>query len=285
MSATVAAARPRENQKFSPRADRKKNPVGKGRSPGTANFQRLEKIADEKFQPLEKSPAPRGGKMRPPRNPFYGGLGFGIEGASLMWRNLKGTQPMKKLLAGMLIGMLAVAAGAKDETLLDDSDTWQMYTRVELSVTDINGDSATLGSLGVGWMLNDKLSLGPSATFELSDTQDDHKGDLNSFDFWYAGLRTEYTLQSWKLAHASASLFVGLGNAQATDFSGSNGGDESDSFTVLEPGVNVAVNAWDWVELGAGVSYRYVSSMNVGGYDEKDFQDWNLGIFARFTEF
>ena len=54
---------------------------------------------------------------------------------------------------------------------------------------------------------------------------------------------------------------------------------------VVEPSLNGAVNLWDWVELGLGVGYRFTDNIDVGGYSDHDFQDWNLSLFARFTEF
>lgn len=188
---------------------------------------------------------------------------------------------MKKFFAFALMGMAATAVLAKDDTLLDDTDVWQMYTRPELTLTDFGGNTATLGSLSVGWMLNDKLSIGPTVTYALSDTVDDDIGDVERFDLWYAGVRVEYTCKAWELAHASAAVVVGGGNVDVSNY----GTDENSGLMVVEPSVNVAVNAWDWVELGLGIGYRFTDDIEVGGYEGRDFQDWNLSVFARFTEF
>ncbi len=185
---------------------------------------------------------------------------------------------MKKLFIGLLVSLAAMAAIAKNDTLVDETDTWKMYTRPELSLTDIGGHKTTMGSLSVGWMLNDKLSLGPSATTSLSAIDDTKQGDIASYGIWYAGLRAEYTIQSYKLVHASASVLVGGGEVKVKDVN-------QDNMLVVEPGVNVAVNVWDWVEIGIGASYRFTGGVNVGGYDEKDFQSWNMSVFARFSEF
>lgn len=185
---------------------------------------------------------------------------------------------MKKVMAGLLVGLVAAAAMAKDATLFDEMDSWKMYTRPEVSLSDLNGENATLVSLSVGWMLNDKLSLGPSGTVLLRDVET-NKGQIDSFDLWYAGLRAEYTLMAGDLLHASAAVILGGGDLTVEDRDDTNG------FLVVEPSVNVAVNAWDWVEIGVGVGYRFTDSVEVGGYDEDDLQDWNLSLFARFTEF
>jgi hypothetical protein len=189
---------------------------------------------------------------------------------------------MKRILVGLLIGVAAVSVRANDQTLLDETDAWKMYTRPELSLTDIGGHTATLGSLSVGWMLNDKLSLGPSATVSLRAINDSDNGNIDRFDLWYAGLRAEYTIRSSDLVHASVSAFIGGGD-MAVQLPGSR--DDTGGLVVFEPGVNVGVNAWDWVELGVGVGYRFVESVHVGGYNGKDLEDWNLSVFARFTEF
>lgn len=185
---------------------------------------------------------------------------------------------MKKLMAGLLVSLMAVSAFAKDETLIDETDLWKMYTRVEAGLTDINDENATLLSLSIGWILNDKLALGPSATVSFRDIETD-EGQIDSYDFWYGGLRAEYTVQASKLVHTSASILIGGGDLTVDDQDDTNG------MLVIEPGLNVAVNAWDWVEVGVAVSYRFTDSVEVGGYDEGDIQGLNLGLFARFTEF
>ena len=188
---------------------------------------------------------------------------------------------MKKTMTLLAVALVALTAGAKRETLLDDTDTWQMYTRPEIQFTELGSDTAVLGNLSVGWMLNDQLSVGPSVTMLVDDVRDEDRGDLNRFDLWYAGLRAEYTLSTWKLVHASASLTVAGGDASVSNY-----GDEGDdSLLVVEPGLSFAVNTADWVELGVGLSYRYVDGGAVGGYDENDLSGFSLGFFARFTEF
>lgn len=188
---------------------------------------------------------------------------------------------MKKIMTGLALALMALTAGAKRDTLLDETDTWLMYTRPEVQLTELGDDMAVMGNLSIGWMLNDKLSIGPSVTMLVDDVDDSEKGNLNRFDLWYAGLRAEYTFSTWSLVHASASLTVGGGDASVTDY----GTDDDDSLFVVEPGVSIAVNTADWVELGVGLSYRYIDGGDVGGYDENDLGGFNLGFFARFTEF
>lgn len=188
---------------------------------------------------------------------------------------------MKMLMVAILAGLTAATAMAKEETLLSDSDSWQMYTRPEVSCTRIGGKTTALGSLSVGWMLNDKLSLGPTATANLSAINDDG-GDIKRFDLWDAGLRAEYTLQASKLCHVSASLSVSGGNITVT---APNDSEDSTGFIAIEPGVNAAINIWDTVEVGVGVGYRFTDGADVGSHDNNDFQNFTGSIFVRLTEF
>lgn len=185
---------------------------------------------------------------------------------------------MKKTLMTLCVVLAAAAVQARDETLINELDSWKLYTRVELNLSSIGDDSASMADLGIGWMLNDRLSFGPALAMSLRDTGGDEKGDIDRFDFWYAGLRGDYTFHSSKLVHASASLLAGGGSARVED-------GDTNGFFVLEPALNGAVNIREDVELGLTLGYRFTDSANPGSYDDSDFRSLKLGVFVRVTEF
>ena len=184
---------------------------------------------------------------------------------------------MKKILMTLLAALASTTVMAKDQTLLTEMDSWKMYTRPELFITEIGDEAAPFLDIGFGWMLNEKLSLGPVLAVCLNDIGDD-KGDIDRADLYYWGVRGDYTLQSSKLYHLSASLLVASGSVKVD-------GDGTNGFMVFEPAINGAVNVWEDVEIGLSLAYRMTDNINAGGSDEGDIRGLHLGIFARFTEF
>lgn len=183
---------------------------------------------------------------------------------------------MKKILFTLLAALATTSVLAKDETLLTDLDIWKLYTRPELSITEIADSTTSIFEIGVGAQLNDKLALGPAFGVSLREIDTDD-GDIDRFDLWHAGLRADYTFHASKLYHASAALLIGGGSVKVQEF-------DTAGYFLVEPSVNGAANIWDDVELGITLGYRHTDGAETGDLDDGDFSGLKLGIFVRVTE-
>lgn len=192
---------------------------------------------------------------------------------------------MRTVLAAF-VTMLAVApVMAEFQTVLDEEDVWKLYTKAELKLSDVAGDTAELGGIQVGGILNDQIVVGLGAYALINDVNspDEAYLTLESMDLWYAGLIGEYIFTPAALIHFSAGALLGYGNVEPGLVSG--GGRSETDFFVLEPTANAMVNLTDTIEVGVSLSYRWTDGSDTGPYDDSELAGFGAGLFIRFAEF
>lgn len=192
---------------------------------------------------------------------------------------------MKRLLPLLVLTLLAATASAympEEETLLDETDTWNMYSKFGTSFSDIGNDSGFWGNVEVGSILNNKLALGLRASSLLQGVNPGFDGYSNpdKFDIFYGGLATEYTWWAEKLWHASFGFFVGGGQLRLNRTG--SGDDDDVGMLVLEPALNVMVNLSPRSEIGLGLGYRY-TDINDSSFDDEDLSGLVGSLFLRLT--
>lgn len=189
---------------------------------------------------------------------------------------------MRKLVA-LLAGLLALPAFAADRAMLDDTDTWKLYTAPEVSFSDINGSTEALLGLGIGTILNNQWTFGLAAHINPNDLGGDADVGVEKWKFWNAGGEVGYIFAPASLLHLNASLFVGGGQIKVED--SFFGGDDSDGFLIVEPRLSLCLNLHETWELGIGVGYRWVDGVNFDGLDDDDLSNVTGTVFLRATEF
>ena len=193
---------------------------------------------------------------------------------------------MKRLLPLLVLALLAYAAPARavDKSLITEDDTWNLYTKLAPSLTELGSDTAIWGSVEVGGILNGALAIGLRGTTLLDEVSPGFDGydSVDQFDATLIGLNVEYTLFSEALVHGSAGLMVGGGTLKL----GGNSNTDVD-LIVVEPAVNFMLNVTQTSELGLGLGYRYMDpdGGSASGLDEGDFSGFSLTLFLRLTEF
>lgn len=191
---------------------------------------------------------------------------------------------MKRILSMIALAMMASVPPlyANDkETLFDEEDTWNLYTKLGLSYAEIGQDEALWGTVEVGGILNSRLALGLRVTAlgEDVDAEFDRYNEVDMFDMVYGGLALEYIGWANNLVHVSGGLFVGGGQLRMNR--SSDGDDKDIGLFVVEPGVNVMVNVTPRSELGLGVGYRYADAGS--GVGDDDLSGVVGTLFLRLT--
>jgi hypothetical protein len=166
-------------------------------------------------------------------------------------------------------------------------------------ITQVNGETVTLGGVRGGWVINHSLSLGlggyglgqevaiPDVARNLYKNPDGSFRDLKLI-FGYGGFETEYTGNWESLLHYTAGMLIGAGNVEyAQDNDNWDDGDFNvhDSVFVLEPSVNGELNVTRWMRINTGVSYRFVSGVNTVGLNDDDFGGFAGVITFKFGKF
>jgi hypothetical protein len=159
------------------------------------------------------------------------------------------------------------------------SETWSP----EVKVNSIQGNVGTLIGFYGGVLINRSLLLGFTAGANLSHPR---------VNYGYFGGIAQYTVNPNNLVHYNVQCVLAYGSTKDYErpktglfdnfwnISGTN-------FYIVEPGVNMEVNLQSNLSLWAGVSYRYVSSLNENSEsvaishvtnDEMSGLSFNIGI-------
>ncbi len=194
---------------------------------------------------------------------------------------------MRPVFIALLAACLALPARAQDETLFDEDDSWNLFTRFETKFSELGGDDAFFGGLQIGGILNDQLAVGLAGYALLSETEVAPNGYNNpeDFDIVYGGLSLEYRLYAGKLLHFTVGGIVGGGQIRL-DRAGS-GGDEKIELLILESQLNMVINITQRSEFGLGAGYRHADpyGSDIDGLEHGDLSGLVGSIFFRFTEF
>lgn len=188
---------------------------------------------------------------------------------------------MNRWLTMAAVCLTAVTVFAEKSTVLDEEDVWKLYTMPSASITELDGEDAPLFGLSIGTILNEQLYFGLTGKALVEDNEGDN-AQLKRWSTWYAGVEAGYILLPEALIHPTIYCIAGGGELTLEDLRS----DDNEGFAVVEPGLNLGVNLWNDVELGVGVSYRWINGVNVdGGIDDDDLSDVSYNAYLRVTEF
>ena len=131
-----------------------------------------------------------------------------------------------------------------------------------IKFTSMNGQSAYLSGVKVGWIIERSVVIG-AAFYGLSSNIsqgwiDPANGTQSIIKFTTGGLNFEYVFLSGNIVSASAEIFMGGAGIdlrpedESKPYTNIFGGD----FLIWEPQLNVNLNLNDWFHLSAGVSLQ-----------------------------
>lgn len=192
-------------------------------------------------------------------------------------------------IAKLAVGVSAVMLAAGNvsaqhiESLVKASDDWGFFVQPELKTTRISSHSAQIIGLRMGPALERTLhiSLAGYALVSSVDPDNSQYKDLNAFDLWYAGLSIDYTFFPNKLAHAGIGCLLGAGQLRAATYQDSH---DTANLFIAEPQANLLFNLTETLELGFGLSYRFVNGSDLSNLDNTDLSDVAGSVFLRWTE-
>lgn len=112
------------------------------------------------------------------------------------------------------------------------------------------------------------------------------EGEPRYLAFGYGGLELGYVHNTNRLLHLSAQTLIGAGGANYRErgVQWSHPGPPNAAF-VLEPGVNAELNLTRFARLNAGISYRWVSGLDLDGVRDNDVSGVSGGVSVIFGSF
>ncbi|MCL6267067.1 hypothetical protein [Flagellimonas myxillae] len=176
------------------------------------------------------------------------------------------------LITTMLLGATGIGQEQEDDNYIEFNDRKNVVHGVYLGLTthfgEIDGKDTYIGGLKVAYVANRKFEVGFVGNFLYSE-QDNPRTVNEDLIAVYGGLHLEPILFSENLVNLSFPILIGAGGV---GYFGNNfddpiddniDEDEIDAIFVLEPGMSLLFNVSRYVQLEAGVKYRFSNKLDL----------------------
>lgn len=173
---------------------------------------------------------------------------------------------------------------AQTETLFSGDIESGGYGAIGVKFGEVKGENGVFVGGQGAWVINHNFALGIAGYGFANDLYLDENDSLD-LDFGYGGLLLEYNLAPNKLIHLNFQSIIGVGSNTYGNTDDDNDDGKSDTFFVIEPGINAVINIHENIRFSAGVSYRFVSGVDLKGLSNEDFSGMTAQITMSFGAF
>ena len=208
---------------------------------------------------------------------------------------------MNKLtLLLILVSGFLVATAQEDRetyeisTIISKSHSNGWYGALSFNYTEIDGKDAFLVGARGAWIMDHSFAIGVGGCGFVNDINYDNwrDNDLNyNLAGGYGGLYLEPIIAPRLPVHLSFPILFGVGGIARIDDHhdwGSNWiNDDSneDAFLILEPAVELEFNMTRHLRLGASLSYRFTSKIELNDTDPDILEGASVGLIMKFGKF
>jgi hypothetical protein len=165
-------------------------------------------------------------------------------------------------------------AFAQEETLINGPIENGGFGGPVLKVGSFNGEVAILVGGRGGWIINHSFIIGGGGYGLVNNVKAKVLGPYGEryLNFGYGGLELEYVSESHRLINFSFQTLIGAGGLSWRDPDVRTGmrDSDSDTFFMVEPGVNVTLNVTKYFRMSGGVSYRFISGVQSPASSDPD---------------
>lgn len=185
------------------------------------------------------------------------------------------------------------------QTLFNGDHSFGAFIGFGPRMTEINGQAALMMGGEINMIFDRSLNLGFAGYGLVTDVYSNGRDEFENryyLEMGYGGLHIEPVLWSKKLVHVTFPVLLGGGGVAETnyrfidtsvpsedywDFSPNR----SDFFLVAEPGVNAEINVTRFMRATGGVSYRFVSDVQIPEMSKASLEGMSANISLRFGWF
>jgi hypothetical protein len=200
-----------------------------------------------------------------------------------------------KYIAVLIIAGFTLTNPAKaqeTQTLFSPGISHGGYGALIYGFTSINGQPAYLRGGRGAWVINftDEHALNIGFGSYRTETDFDAVNWTNpnsakpGMKTNYGGFELEYVNRTHNLFHYSVQTLIGSGKVRYID-PPAELNRTSDSYFVLQPGVNMNLNVTHWFKLSGGVFYRYTGGVNLEGTGSSDLSGVVSFVGLKFGRF
>ena len=148
-----------------------------------------------------------------------------------------------------------------------------VYVGINMGLGEIDGENAYIGGLKIAYVANQQFEVGFAGNFLYSE-QDIYNNSLSRYEDLiavYGGLHLEPIFFSKRRVNLSFPLLLGAGAVGYIDNKFKNDENYGDDLTeddfdavfVAEPGINALFNISRYLQLEAGLKYRFSSKIDL----------------------
>jgi hypothetical protein len=169
------------------------------------------------------------------------------------------------------------------------------YIGFHSGYSQINNDDAWDAGCRIAWIANHGLAIGFAGTgFATQPYHDAILSDLkHNFAGGYGGFLVEPIVMPWAPVHLSFPVIIAAGGIvynSFSDFNHNNGSSnyhssDAQAFFIVEPGIEVEINAVKWVRLAIGGSYRFTQRIDLEGATNNPLEGFRVGFALKFGKF
>jgi hypothetical protein len=204
---------------------------------------------------------------------------------------------MRRLLLTLLLSFGLVLPGlAQQETLITGDISFGGFGGPVLALSGINDKPALFVGGRGGVIINvdnrHSISFGGGGTGLVTNVP--ARGVFNGKDkqmylaLGYGGVELEYTNRTQRLVHFTGQTLIGAGGVSHRrknyhDFDPDS--ESTDPFFVVEPGINAELNVTTFFRVGAGLTYRFVSGVDLAGVSDTDLSSVTGTLSLKFGGF
>ncbi len=206
---------------------------------------------------------------------------------------------MKQLKRTFLLAFLGIAISgfAQDEQMDDSGDYLEfndrnnvvhgVYLGLNMRYGEVDGKDAYMGGLKLAYVANQQFEVGFEGNFIYSDQDFFNTSVAEREDLigGYGGLHLEPIFFSKSRINLSFPLLIGGGGVgyieddfHEDDFDEDFNEDDFDPFFLAEPGVSALFNISRYLQIEAGVKYRFTSKVTLRPNGINNLNGWSAGI-------
>ena len=162
-----------------------------------------------------------------------------------------------------------------------------VYLGLNMHYGQVDGSDAFMGGLKLAYVANQQFEAGFEGNFIFSDQNyfNTALGENEDLIGAYGGLHLEPIFFSKSRVNLSFPLLLGGGGVgyvggdiDDDDFGNDLTEDDFDPFFLVEPGVNVLFNISRYLQVEAGMRYRFTSSVSLRPNGIENVNGWSAGI-------
>jgi hypothetical protein len=195
---------------------------------------------------------------------------------------------MKKLVIFAGICLIATSVYAYDETLIKRHTEVGGFFTISSRHTQVKETFALFFGGRVAMVINHKWAIGAGGCGIVNDPIPEgfKEEGLLKLRMAYGGCVFEYVPWSQKVFHIAVPVLVGAGKVSYKgDYLDSKTGEDSDTFFILEPEINLECNITASWRMDLGASYRYVDGNELGDVTNEDISGFSGNLTFKFGKF